>query len=300
MSNTFVSFDPLAIKYGGNEEVIIQSLKREITNILNSYVGWYDPFCELIQNAMDAIDKRAASETFEPQIHIHINLAENLLSVTDNGIGFKEEEYFKFLAPNFSFKSAGLARGHKGVGATYLAYGFNYIQVATKTPDFSANGVMKDARDWLNDYSPSGNPKMIPDKGDVIDTFFYEIDRGTSMTIKCDKSSYPRDLSNMGLPTAESWLKVLRVQTGLGQIKNYSTVKVTVTVTDKQGQITQATMMNPKYLTIDEFLEKVKDIDDIEKKMDEQYEKHGRDYKMPARYSNLEGIYGPVSRFSAK
>ena len=43
------SFDPLLTKYGGSEEAVISSVKREIRNILNSYVGWYDPFCELIQ-----------------------------------------------------------------------------------------------------------------------------------------------------------------------------------------------------------------------------------------------------------
>lgn len=39
MNNGFESFDPLSVKYNGNEEVVIQSLKREILNILNSYVG---------------------------------------------------------------------------------------------------------------------------------------------------------------------------------------------------------------------------------------------------------------------
>lgn len=127
MNNGFASFDPLSVKYNGNEEVVIQSLKREILNILNSYVGWFDPFCEMIQNALDAIDKRKDNEEFVSQIHILINLRDNMISVTDNGIGFKEAEYLKFLAPNFSFKPNGLARGHKGVGTTYLAYGFNYI-----------------------------------------------------------------------------------------------------------------------------------------------------------------------------
>ena len=121
-------FDPLKAKYDGNEEVVITSLKREITNILNSYVGWYDPFCELIQNALDAVDKRRElKDNYEPQVFITINLAKNMITVTDNGIGFTEAQYIKFLAPNFSFKVGGTSRGHKGVGTTYLAYGFNYI-----------------------------------------------------------------------------------------------------------------------------------------------------------------------------
>ena len=292
MSNGFTSFDPLSVKYNGNEEVVIQSLKREILNILNSYVGWYDPFCEMIQNSLDAIDKRKESEKFAPQIHILINLKENMISVTDNGVGFKEAEYLKFLAPNFSFKPNGLTRGHKGVGTTYLAYGFNYIQIATKTPDFSVVGVMKDAKKWLEDPSPASNPYVVYDTNSVMDDFFETIDRGTAMTIKCDASSYPRDLSWMGLTTADSWLKVLRVQTGLGQIKNYSEVKVIVDVIDKVGNRTTSEIETPKYLGIDEFSDKVKSVDDINQKMDELYKRSGPNYKMPAKYSNLEGVYG--------
>lgn len=292
MNNDFTSFDPLSVKYNGNEEVVVQSLKREILNILNSYVGWYDPFCEMIQNSLDAIDKRKDSEEFDPLIHILINLKENMISVTDNGIGFKEAEYLKFLAPNFSFKGQGLTRGHKGVGTTYLAYGFNYIQIATKTPDFSVVGVMKDAKKWLEDPSPASNPYVVADKNSVVDDFFETIDRGTAMTIKCDASSYPRDLSWIGLTTADSWLKVLRVQTGLGQIKNYSEVKVILDVIDKTGNRSTSEIETPKYLGIEEFSDKVKSVDDINQKMDELYKKSGPNYKMPAKYSNLEGIYG--------
>lgn len=292
MSNGFASFDPLSVKYNVNEEVVIQSLKREILNILNSYVGWYDPFCEMIQNSLDAIDKRKESEDFVPQIHILINLKENMISVTDNGVGFKEAEYLKFLAPNFSFKPNGLTRGHKGVGTTYLAYGFNYIQIATKTPDFSVIGVMKDAKKWLEDPAPASNPYVVSDTNSVVDDFFETIDRGTAMTVKCDASSYPRDLSWMGLTTADSWLKILRVQTGLGQIKNYSEVKVIVDVIDKVGNRTTSEIETPKYLGLEEFSDKVKSVDDINQKMDELYRKSGPNYKMPAKYSNLEGVYG--------
>lgn len=137
MQNDIKAFDPLWSKYNGNEEVVIMSVKREISNILNSYVGWYDPFCELIQNALDAVDKRRElNDGFEAKIHVLIDIKNNKISVTDNGIGFKEAEYLKFLAPNFSFKSGGTTRGHKGVGTTYLAYGFNYIQIATKLQIF--------------------------------------------------------------------------------------------------------------------------------------------------------------------
>ena len=292
MENYFNAFDPLSAKYNGNEEVVIMSIKREIANVLNSYVGWYDPFCELIQNALDAVDKRRESEkAYVPYIHIIVNLKENMISVTDNGVGFKESEYMKFLAPNFSFKSGRTTRGHKGVGTTYLAYGFNYIQIATKCPDFSAVGVMKWARHWLNDPTPAGNPKVEPDKTPVFDNKFNSIDRGTSMTIRCDVESYPKDLSWIGLDTAEGWMNVLRVQTGLGAIKSSGKVIVELETIDKDGMSTIKEINEPAFLGINEFVEKAKCVTEIKNKMDELYVSKGPNYKMPAKFSNLEAIY---------
>ncbi|MFX7764189.1 hypothetical protein ABTK05_21250, partial [Acinetobacter baumannii] len=70
------------------------ALRREINNILSSYVGWYDTFCELIQNALDAVEARAAleraagsEEDYKPFVSILVDLDENSLTVSDNGIG---------------------------------------------------------------------------------------------------------------------------------------------------------------------------------------------------------------------
>jgi light-regulated signal transduction histidine kinase (bacteriophytochrome) len=129
--NSFKSFDPLKVKLNANSEAQVNALRREIENILKSYVGWYDPFCEVIQNAIDSVEKRSQfSENYHPSIWIIIDIKNNQLVVTDNGVGLTQQQFEQFLAPYFSFKS-GDTRGRKGAGATYLAYGFNYIQVCT-------------------------------------------------------------------------------------------------------------------------------------------------------------------------
>ena len=93
-----------------------------------SYTGWYDLLSELIQNALDAIDHRKRRESdYSPKLWIKIDLQTNSISVTDNGIGFSREHFQYFLAPMVSFKSK-TDRGQKGVGATYLAYGFNFFR----------------------------------------------------------------------------------------------------------------------------------------------------------------------------
>lgn len=285
-------FDPLNAKYTGNEAVVILSIQREINNILNSYVGWFDPFCELIQNALDSVEKRMEkeSEMYVPQVKIIVNIQENSVTVTDNGVGFSEEEYTKFLAPNFSFKN-GNTRGHKGVGATYLAYGFNYIQIATKSPDFEAVGVMKNARKWLSDVSPAGNPKVEPDYNPVNDEMFESVDRGVSITVKYDNTTYPKNLSWIGINKAKEWLDILRVKTGLGAIEENSRISLDMIAIDKNGNRTQVHKQGIDYLSITDFVSKAQNYTVIQNKMSELFSKKGPQFRMPSKLSNLEAIY---------
>ena len=145
------SWDPLETEL--SSELAAATMKREIKNILKSYTGWYDPFSELLQNALDAVEHRSQKEKdYDPEIWVDIDLKDNKISVTDNGIGFSEDQFKSFLAPSVSFKTQ-TDRGNKGVGATYLGYGFNYLQVGTKTEHFSFIGTLKDAREWVEDVS---------------------------------------------------------------------------------------------------------------------------------------------------
>ncbi len=55
MNLPFTAFDPLEVKSKLENSLAAQrAVRREIENILSSYVGWYDPFCELVQNGLDA------------------------------------------------------------------------------------------------------------------------------------------------------------------------------------------------------------------------------------------------------
>lgn len=286
------NFDPLQAKYSGTEEVVFISLKREIQNILSSYVGWFDPFCELIQNALDSIEERMRfkEKGYVPSVTILIDLKNNRITVTDNGVGFEEQQYVKFLAPNFSFKN-GHTRGHKGVGSTYLAYGFNYIQISTKSPEFVARGKMLNARKWLANDNPASNPLVVPDAEDTVDSSFNDIDRGVSICIKYDDTTTPKDLSWIKISTAENWLKVLRIKTGLGAIISNLDINVKVKVIAKNGQTSTAEHKGIEYLWINEILNKTQTYTAIRMKSDELYKKKGRDYKLPSKFLNLNAIY---------
>lgn len=295
--NTFEAFDPLKAKSLADTEVAVRAQKREITNILSSYVGWYDPFCELIQNSLDSIEERASSEgvdsKYEPTIWITVNIQENSLIVTDNGIGLDEAKFKQFLGPDISFKSgtSGKTRGHKGVGATYLAYGFNYIQVATRCNGYEAIGRMKDARKWLTDPNPPGNPKMEPDNDDVKDEVFYDIDQGVSIYVKFDKTTNPKDLTWIISDKAEHWIKILSVKTGLGAITPNDNIKVFLRVIDKNGEETKCDKKGIRYLEIEKEGLKAASFVDVMRKQNELYSKKGKNFDLPPKFKNLDMIY---------
>ena len=87
-------FDPLDTTANSDSDFVSASRKREIRNILKSYVGFFDPFSELIQNAMDAVDERARQfkdANYQRHLWIDVNLQDNSFSISDNGIGFARQ-----------------------------------------------------------------------------------------------------------------------------------------------------------------------------------------------------------------
>ncbi len=298
MSKNIDSIDPLEAKSSQNTTAAHAAIRREIENILCSYVGWFDTFSELIQNSLDSIDERRASEkkgsSYKPELRIIIDLKGNSLTVSDNGTGLSEEKYRQFLAPSFSFKS-GKTRGHKGVGATFLAYGFNYIQIATKTPNFSFTGKMENARKWLSDPAPASNPLIVKDKFPAADAGFAQFDSGVSVTVRFDNSTTPGDLGWMKATTAAVWKDLLLLKTGLGSTTGKVPVKVAIIVRPKVGAEDKVELSEVEYLWPHLLVKKSKKLSEIQTKGAELYKKRGKDYRMPAAFRNLDCIYQSIS-----
>ncbi|AQR72457.1 ATP-binding protein [Sphingomonas sp. LM7] len=292
---TFTPFDPLEFKSSKISDAAIGALKREIENILSSYVGWYDPFAELIQNALDAVEARAQQEraagstTYKPAIDIKIDLDGNALTVTDNGIGLDKEKFEQFLAPNFSFKS-GKTRGHKGVGATYVAYGFNYMRISTRVPGFEASGRITGARNWLRDGGASGNPKIEPDESAKADTIYDHNDRGVSITVRFDDNTHPRRLDWIKANSAEKWAKILAVKTGLGSIIADPEVAISITVIS-EGKESLVRPTGTAYLWLHKSANKVARVRDVEATATALFEKYGAGRALPDKFRNLDFVY---------
>jgi hypothetical protein len=291
-------WDPLDTDLAGDPSFVAAARRREIRNILKSYVGFYDPFAEAIQNAMDAVDKRqrvAAEEGYQKRLWITINLKENVFRITDNGIGFKEQEFRSFLCPNVSFKEGEVNRGRKGVGATYLAYGFNYLQVGTKVPDYKALIELKDGRRWVDD-----------DKSNVIRPRvalssaphppFTCVDRGSTFTLRVGGgNTRPSDLSWIGATTAEQWKTILLIKTPLGQISfpgtSESPILFDLEVIDRNGGTSSLEKQACGYIFPHLAIPVSAHLKDILEEQARRLAKGLDASKLPEKYKHLNAIY---------
>lgn len=292
------SWDPLSSGKEADGEIIAAAQKRQIKNILKSYVGMYDSFSELIQNAMDAVDRRKtelAETDYKRYLWITVDLGENSFSIIDNGIGFKEKEFKSFLAPNISFKDGDKARGNKGVGATYIAYGFDYLKFGTKGNGHEFIGEIKGGRDWVDDTKGIVTRPVVVE-GDSISEIFEKADRGSAFKIKFGgANTRPKSLSWYSATTAEQWLYLFLVKTPLGAIKfladEAEPIGFELTVLDKAGVKTviasgQCAYMYPHT--------KIKASVDLKEVLGVQAKllAAGKDASaLPSKYSKLNGIY---------
>jgi len=223
------------------EKLVIESSKKQIRNILKSYVGLYDPFCELIQNAMDAVEKRNALifSDYSCRIFIKIDLLENTIYIADNGIGFTEDEFKTFLSPNISYKTLGKSRGNKGVGATYLAFGFHKLEMYTKSETYENYASFDNGRAWV--YSDNGKRQMpeVYELSSADSNFPYDKGSSFKLYLSSDDDKSVTDLSWRGLSSAESWYYALLTNTPLGHLdlnnNNQPCVKFSIEVNNSNN-----------------------------------------------------------------
>lgn len=286
------NWDPLEEKF--SPELLSATMKRQIKNILKSYTGWFDPLSELIQNALDAVDnrKRRNSE-YTPVIWIKIDLKENTICVTDNGVGFSEDQFKSFLVPNVSFKKAD-DRGNKGVGATYLAYGFNFLQMGTKSQDFSFVGTIKDGREWVEDDSGTKmRPKIQNSK--LIHEVFGKIDQGSTFSLKLIGDFIrPKDLKWIGASTADQWEVVLKLKTPLGGIyfnRECLLSKCHLTVISESGGKTEKDITDCEYIYPHKVVSICKELKTIREIQQALIEKGKDGSRLPDNCYRLNGLF---------
>jgi len=292
------TWDPLDAIAAQDANILTAARKREMQNILRSYVGFFDPFSELIQNAMDAVDAREREVgKFEKKISIQIDLKRNSFSVSDNGIGFRESHFKTFLCPNISFKDGQDTRGKKGVGSTYIGYGFNHLQLATKTPEFAFVAELTGGRVWLDDSKAViERPKVREAK--LLHEAFAAFDRGSSFTVVLGgANTRPKDLRWVQATTAEQWRTLLLIKTPLGHLTfpddpEYLSVKFDLEVIDPDGKSSELKDQDAGYIFPHTVIASSVDIDAIVAEQQNLIKKQQDPSKLPDKFKRLNAVYG--------
>jgi hypothetical protein len=299
---TIHGFDPLAenLQEGAPERGVIEdATKRVVQNILKSYTGYYDPFSEMIQNALDALDEaQRVNSKFVGKLWIKINLQKKQITVIDNGVGMNEDQFKLCFRPSVSFKKRREYRGHKGVGATFLAYGFSVAKLQTKRPGLSIAGLLRQGREWTEDdgYTIS-RPRFEENQFDVSELTGES--SGTSIENTIADGQRPQ-LAWLQANKASQWLDVLRMKTPLGGIYLAGSMErklrfeCYLEVIALDGTSDFLITKNPEYYYPHEIslLHKVQDIDSIEQKLaaisgdpDQKLQ------KLPDEFRRLDSVY---------
>jgi hypothetical protein len=297
-------FDPLGAHdstgdHAALTQVFEESRKRDVQNILKSYTGTFDLFSELLQNALDAVQARSwlAEAGYTPRLWIYIDIPDRKVRVTDNGIGMNEDEFKYCLRPSVSFKTQAELRGHKGVGATFLAYGFSFIKLQSKQKASVLAAILRQGRQWSEDSS-----RTIPrPKLEAVDFSVPEIandDSGTAVEIIIGQSAgeRPRDLAWLGARTAVQWYDVLRIKTPLGGVYLASSKfspKVTIRVRASEKEVTEINSDRAEYYYPHEIPNlKVQSLRDVSQAADKiQGDSQTKLLKLDPSYKRLHCMY---------
>lgn len=253
-------------------------------------------FSEAIQNSLDSIDRKreqnnpGKDKVFEGEVNVYIDLDRDELTVRDNGTGFDEHEFKAFVAPNMSFNKGNEkgTRGNKGVGASYLAFGFDYFCVNTKSQAFSYCGELNKGRSWVDGKDDAETPKLI--NSTVSDNM--EIgEHGASVLIRVGgANTKPKTLKYFTAHTPEEWSYLLRAKTPLGSIdKDTDYINCTIHVI-RDGNV-ESGVFRPGYPYPQEFLNSTLDVDDYIGWQKNSLAKGGNIANIPAKFRKRTGIY---------
>jgi hypothetical protein len=301
-------FDPLGTldegvnkdHVGPFDQILDEAVKSTVINILKSYTGFYDLFSETIQNSLDAIQKKRQTiidDSYQPKIWINVDIQNQVVRVADNGMGMNTDEFLLCFRPNVSFKREDHLRGNKGVGATFLAYGYNYVHLQSKRGVSGHSAILRSGRQWADDQTGKINrPKF--EESDFDAPELENEDSGTVLEIRLTGhgNEKPKDLGWQGATTARQWFDILRVVTPLGgtyfKTPPFKPL-IDIRVTDRSGTLTQELSDNAEYYYPHEIPGlKVADLTELRDAIRGiEGDPQTIQTKLPDKYQNLDCLY---------
>ncbi|BCW35105.1 hypothetical protein StoSoilA2_11610 [Arthrobacter sp. StoSoilA2] len=203
-------------------------IRKHLLNLTTSYSDESDVFTELIQNAIDAINLRSASQaTDRGELTLLIGRRkghDHYIYVQDNGVGMAPDLVDKVFIPGFSAgKSQGRSIGYKGVGMSYVVAVSNNMSIRSIQNKIASERTIKYTHDWVVDSEKS--------EPIVADTFqapqrvrdlASEIECGTGVYFAFHAGSTPRSLDHTVVVTQgiqkelTYWAGYLCAKTALG------------------------------------------------------------------------------------
>ena len=206
----------------------INSVRKSIKGIDDSYNNYWDILAELIQNSVDAIRK---ADLDDGEISINIDAISNSITVKDNGIGMKKELIPILLSPFSTDKDGDMESiGEKGVGLKFVIFQSNNFVLKTHYKEdsdgFSTIVNINNACSWKN-----SNAEDYPES--EINDYTEKGFEGTEITVTGIDND---DLFELNF---ESILYLLRTKTAIGNVLSLfddnNNIKVSLVYKDRNG-----------------------------------------------------------------
>ncbi len=232
----------------------INSIRKSIKGIDDSYNNFWDILAELLQNSVDAINK---NNNQKGNISININAVTKTIQVVDDGIGINPNDIPILLSPFSTNKENDVnSIGEKGVGLKFVIFQSDKFVMNTKSVESSkgAQAIINNAKVWKNSNDEEYLMVNIKDYDDIP--------FGTDITVSGIENE---ELFNMGF---ENLKYVIRTKTAVGNVLNVfdfvDNINVHLKYTDLNGVTKEDDLPYKYWLPIESLPSKAKiDLDDF-------------------------------------
>ena len=214
----------------------LNSIRKSIRGIDDSYNNFWDILAELIQNSVDAIHN---TESKKGRIDIEIDAVKRTIRVVDNGVGIKHDD-IPVLLSLFSTNKENDADsiGEKGVGLKFVIFQSDKFIMKTKQADeeVGSMAIIENAKTWKNSTNEEDLPlSLVQDNSSK---------NGTDIIISGVDNE---KLFNMSFDTIKY---IIRTKTAIGNVlnifENNDEIDVCFKYTDLNG-VTQVEDLPYKY-----------------------------------------------------
>lgn len=232
----------------------INSIRKSIRGIDDSYNNFWDILAELLQNSVDAINK---NNNQRGNINIVINAITKTIQVIDDGIGIKAEDIPVLLSPFSTNKENDMDTiGEKGVGLKFVIFQSDKFIMKTRSvnSEKGAQAIINNAKTWKN--STDKEMLMVNIKEDD------NVPLGTDITVSGINNDELFDLSFDNLKF------VIRTKTAIGNVLNIfdfvDNINVHLKYTDLNGNTKEDDLPYKYWLPTESLPSKSKiDLDDF-------------------------------------